>query len=182
MTFIRLSRRSRIACAFALVVAAALTGWFWPDKYHNAVRIGFPGAETWNPDVVSFTITNRSMTDFALTLGMQFPPDDAWEELDLMLANPHTLPGRSSTNCSQSVYSGMRTHRWRLAVEFTVRPVDSPILRARWQFFEYAHKVGWVRFGEWLRPTPTRRYAYGPEMLGTRPVAPIQKGLAEKPR
>ena len=170
-------RRSKITTAFALVVAAALAVLLWPDEDDNAVNIEFAGAATADPDVVSFTITNRSKADFVLKLGtLSFPSNGQWEELDIALANPHLLSGRSSTTCSDRILPQKETTRWRLAVGFTFAPADSSLHRARWHLRESVHSLGWERLGEWILPTvPKWRYAHGPEMVGTRPVAPAPR-------
>ena len=173
MTSLRLNRRSKIAWAFALVFAVALAAWFWPDEDDNAVSIEFAGAGASDPDVVSFTITNRSRTRFGLKLGtLTFPSNGHWEELDIHLPNPNVLPGHSSVTCSDRIYHPYGpTHRWRLAVGFYVATVDSPIHRARWHLRESVHRLGWEQAGEWILPTiPRWRYAYGPEMVGNKPA------------
>ena len=134
------------------------------------------GAATSDPDLVSFTITNRSRTRFGLKLAtLTFPSNGHLEELDINLPNPDFLPGHSSVTCSDRIYRPYGpTHRWRLVVEFYVAAtVDSPIYRARLHLCKWVRKRGWERIGEWILPTmPRWRYAYGPEMVGDRPAAP----------
>ena len=172
MRFVRLNRKSRIPLAVAFIFAAVLAGLFWPDEYADAVSVEFAGASSGDSNVVAFTITNRSKKEFALKLGtLTFPSNGHWEELDLTLANPHVLPGRSSTKCSDRVFPLRQTHRWRLAVGYTVAVMDSPVYRVRWHLREYVHRAGWERIGEWILPAiPDWRHAYGPEMLGDQPM------------
>jgi hypothetical protein len=174
--FIRMSRRKKIACACALVFAVTLAVWFWPNKYHDALNIEFAGAAAGDSNIVSFTITNRSKTGYALIIvKLTFPSNGHWEELDIRLPNPNVLPGHGSTICSDRVYPLRRTHRWRLAVGYSFMGDDSRISRVRWSLGEHAHKLGWERIGEWVRPREKWRYAYGPEMLGHRPAAPASR-------
>ena len=172
-----MSRSSKIACAFALVFAAALAAWLWPDGNDNAVNIQFAGAATSDHDLVSFTITNRSKTHFVIKLGtLTFPSNGLWEELDITLANPHLLSGHASVTISDTINPPKRTHRWRLGVGYIVPSADSPFNRARWRLREYVHSLGWERAGQWILPETKWRYTYGPEMIGNKPAAALTGG------
>jgi len=169
-------RKIRNACALSLCVAAALAGWFSPEEYTNPVNIRFSDVATWNSDVVSFTITNRSQKDFVVMWGKQHFPYGPWQDFDGGMVDSSILPGRGSTNCSARVYSEHRTNRWRIAVCFGVVAADSHVNLGRVSLRRCAASFGWNRVSDWIMPKDVWRYSHGPEMLGNKEVGPAEHG------
>ena len=172
-------RKNKIRSAVALVVVGALAWGFWPAEDEGAVSVTYTGVSTNGSDQPWFAVTNSSTKSCIYLSWVEKTQFGVWTNVAFLDGRRQSeLPGQSVTNYAISIPS---TNQWRISVAYAEARLNSSVWRFKKKLSDFAFSRDWYRLGWRLYPAPKIKVAYGPEMLGNKPVA-VSDPLNSAPR
>ena len=168
-----MTRKRKIQFAVASIALVIIPMGFWPGKDEEAFSVTYAGISTNDPNFVWFTISNRSKTAFRYGTcaqsdrfrGFRDHKGPPW-------GDEGQIEGESAKDFDRSVPT---TNQWRVQVAYLLHEEDAFGFRIRRMLLKYALIHNWSRISQWLWPVQKWKYAYGPVMLGNKPVTAGEK-------
>jgi hypothetical protein len=156
------------------MVLSVIAILFWLKEDENPVTVTYNGVSANDSNRVMFAITNASEKTFVWLPQVQQREFESWRGTNAPDRGPVRIAGQTATTLE--VPMRFTKVPWRIEVAYYATDSDSWIRRNRKTLSRKAKAKNWTFVSELLWPTFRFKFAYGPEMLGHKPVAPSSVG------